>query len=102
MAGILVVEDEATVRENIVEFLEAEGYTALQARDGEEGAHHRRAQEQPRGVAGCEVDAAEQRDIDQRLVHAVLAPVEEAEGHGGPMCSRRAQFEGCQRVARGG
>ena len=37
MIQILVVEDEAAVRENIVEFLQAEGYATLEARDGEEG-----------------------------------------------------------------
>ncbi len=37
MARILVVEDEAAVRENVVELLQAEGFIAFAARDGLEG-----------------------------------------------------------------
>ena len=37
MTCILVIEDEALVRENVVELLKAEGYSSLDARNGEEG-----------------------------------------------------------------
>lgn len=38
MSTVLVIEDEQSVRENLVELLEAEGYSTLSAKDGEEGA----------------------------------------------------------------
>ena len=37
MKKILVIEDESSVRQNLVELLNAEGYQAIEARDGEEG-----------------------------------------------------------------
>lgn len=37
MKKILVIEDETSVRQNLVELLNAEGYLPLEARDGEEG-----------------------------------------------------------------
>jgi two-component system, sensor histidine kinase and response regulator len=37
MIRILVIEDEALVRDNLVELLQAEGYATLEARNGEEG-----------------------------------------------------------------
>jgi len=38
MNRILVIEDDDSLRENIIDLLTAEGYYPLQARDGEEGA----------------------------------------------------------------
>ena len=45
MQTILIVEDEEAVRENLVELLEAEGFRAMAAENGQEGlalarAHH--------------------------------------------------------------
>jgi CheY-like chemotaxis protein len=37
MKKILVIEDEISVRQNLVELLNAEGYQAIEAKDGEEG-----------------------------------------------------------------
>lgn len=37
MKKVLIIEDETTVRENLVELLTAEGYQAIEAKDGEEG-----------------------------------------------------------------
>ena len=37
MKKVLVIEDETSVRENLVELLSAEGYQPIEARDGEEG-----------------------------------------------------------------
>ena len=37
MKKILIIEDEVAVRENLVELLTAEGYQAIEAKDGEEG-----------------------------------------------------------------
>lgn len=37
MRRILLIEDEAIIREDLAEFLTEEGYTALQAKDGVEG-----------------------------------------------------------------
>jgi DNA-binding response OmpR family regulator/anti-sigma regulatory factor (Ser/Thr protein kinase) len=39
MKKILVIEDETTVRQNLVELLNAEGFLPIEARDGEEGVH---------------------------------------------------------------
>lgn len=38
MNKILVIEDETTVRQNLVDLLSSEGYLPIEARDGEEGA----------------------------------------------------------------
>ncbi|GIV66745.1 MAG: hypothetical protein KatS3mg047_1138 [Bellilinea sp.] len=39
MKKILVIEDEADIRENIIDLLSEEGYLAVGAQDGEEGIH---------------------------------------------------------------
>ncbi len=39
MVKILVIEDEASVRENILELLDAEGFDAILAENGQKGLH---------------------------------------------------------------
>ena len=73
---ILVIEDEGNIRSNIVAFLEAEGFEALQAKDGQEGLEVFAAQKPdlvildlmlPR-VDGLEVCKQIRRDFDTPII----------------------------------
>lgn len=53
MATLLVIEDEAPLRANLVRILSAEGYTVLAAADGEEGI--RRVREGKPDLVICDI-----------------------------------------------
>ncbi len=53
MATLLVIEDEAPLRANLVRILSAEGYRVLTAADGDEGI--RRAREQRPDLVICDI-----------------------------------------------
>ncbi|HOX51383.1 MAG TPA: response regulator, partial [Fibrobacteria bacterium] len=51
---ILVIEDESSIRENIREMLEAEGYEVIEAVDGADGV--RKSSERPPDLVVCDVN----------------------------------------------